>query len=135
MGFAEKLTNFVTGKSTEERAKEKAAYAEIKTAQREAYLAAKKDQAIRLARSKAQIETDASISKIRRQYNPSPVRRPAYSNPFSGGGLTFSGTPYANRPMNPTPKLGPRRGRIKRRKVSRHFGQSNPRPFNPIWGN
>lgn len=88
MSWKDKIVDAVTGRTAQEREAEKKTYAEIRALQREAYLKAKKENAVKLARHKATAETNARIRKINEYYAP---KKQTISSPFGGGSLMNAG--------------------------------------------
>lgn len=73
----ERIRSFVTGKSKQEREEEKKVYKKIRSDSNQAYLKAKKEQALRFARQKAKLETDYKIKRL----------KSSYSNPYGSSSI------------------------------------------------
>lgn len=85
MGFIDKVTETITGKTKQQRESDRLASNIAKREISKATFAARQEQAIRVAREREKIRADAQLRQMKNRYNYS---NQSYSSPFGsiGGG-------------------------------------------------
>ena len=95
MGFIDKVTETLTGRSKEERAIEKETVAKIRKRANEEYLKAKEIESIVYAKERAKVEREAAVRKLRSRASTSGMlsywgssQPKKYSSPFGYAGVS-----------------------------------------------
>ena len=119
--FFSKARQIATGETAEQRLERKEFEAESRLQARKALIAARRKESIKLAKTRAKLESEAREKAIRRRLNPPKPEPRATTNPFAGPDIIGTAILGA-RPSKPvqTPVLKSKKKRKgKKRKKSR----------------